>query len=119
MSTPTHHLDLVGTLADNIRLVGAAETLAVLRDERPAIHDGEYHDTRAVFFVWAVDRLLAAGLTPTALLWHPLVHADSPLAWWSADVLESPVATHGFVAPTGLLPGEPMPCEPAAALVAA
>ena len=98
---------------------GAAGALAALRADRPVIVDGAYHDTRAVFLVWAVDRLVSAGLSDMAVLWHPLVHVDSPLAWWPAAVLESDAARTGFVAPVGLAADEPRPAEPTAALIAA
>jgi hypothetical protein len=119
MTSPLHHSHFVASLVDLVRSEGASDALATVRVDRPAFADGEYHDTRAVFFVWAVERLVSAGLSRTQVLWHPLVHADSPLAWWSADVLESDVARQGFVAPTGLAAGEPTPVEPVAALAAA
>jgi hypothetical protein len=119
MNTQLHHSHFVASLVDLVRSEGASDALATVRTDRPAFADGEYHDTRAVFFVWAVERLVSAGLTRTQVLWHPLVHADSPLAWWSADVLDSDVARHGFVAPTGLAAGEPTPAEPVTALAAA
>lgn len=119
MTSPLHHSHFVASLVDLVCSEGASDALATVRADRPAFADGEYHDTRAVFFVWAVDRLVSAGLTRTQVLWHPLVHADSPLAWWSAEVLDSRTARHGFVAPTGLADGEPVPCEPTTALAAA
>jgi hypothetical protein len=119
MTTHTHHSHFVASLVDLVSSEGAEAALATVRDEHPAFADGHYHDTRAVFFVWAVDRLVAAGLTRTQVLWHPLVHADSPRAWWSDEVLESSVARHGFVAPTGLAAGEPTPAEPDSSLAAA
>ena len=114
-----HHLDLVGALVDIVSNDGAAVALDSLREARPALHNGVYNDTVAVFLVWSVERLVAAGLSRRSVLWHPLVHVDSPLAWWSADVLDSAAAADHFVAPIGLASGEPMPCEPARTLAAA
>jgi hypothetical protein len=119
MTSPLHHSHFVASLVDLVRSEGASDALATVRADRPAFADGAYHDTRAVFFVWAVDRLVSAGLTRTQVLWHPLVHADSPLAWWPTEVLDSSAARHGFVAPTGLADGEPAPAEPTTALAAA
>jgi hypothetical protein len=118
-----HHLEFVAEVVALMHRVGAADALVTLRQERPAFHvsaDGPaYHDTRAVFTVWAVDRLVKAGLSPRAVLWHPLVHADSAHAWWTAAVLESDAAADSFVASDLVLPGEPEPHEPGRDLVAA
>lgn len=119
MTPRPSHTSFVGGLVDLVREHGAAAALTALRAERPALRDGRYHDTEAVFFVWAVERLLDAGLTRTAVLWHPLVHADSPAAWWSTEVLDSAEAFDHFVVPTGLAAGEPCPLEPRDHLVAA
>jgi hypothetical protein len=119
MNTQLHHSHFVASVVDLVRSEGARDALATVRAERPAFVGGEYHDTRAVFFVWAVERLVSAGLSRTQVLWHPLVHADSPLAWWSTEVLDSSAARQGFVTPTGLAEGEPTPVEPAPTLAAA
>ena len=119
MSSIVHPLHTAGAIVDLVQRDGADAALASLRSDRPAIHDGAYHDTRAVFLVWAAQRLLDAGLSRTSVLWHPLVHVDSPLVWWDADVLDSDVARDGFVAPTHGTSAEPAPCEPTRTLVAA
>jgi hypothetical protein len=109
--TSFHHLVL--SVVDLVDTVGAPDALATLRSERPALDEHGYHDTRAVFLVWAVERLRAAGLSPTAVLWHPLVHTDSVLAWYDAATLDSAAARETFVPSTLALPGEPAPHEPA------
>ena len=68
-----------------------------------------HHHTRSSFFVWAVDRLVDAGLTDIQIIWHPLVDAQSPLAWYSEDVLSSEAARTGFVVADRALPSEPQP----------
>lgn len=109
---PRHHLDLVAEVVELVRRHGAGTALETLRRDRPAITGAGYHDTRAVFCVWAVDRLLTAGLTTPSLLWHPLLHEDSVYAWWSADVVDSVAAAEHFVPADRVLPGEPTPSEP-------
>lgn len=110
VSTP--RIPLLSDIADQVQRRGADAALAHLRRERPALRDGRYNDTVAVFTVWAIDRLLAGGLTSTAVLWHPLLHEDSVLAWWDAATLDSDRAADHFVPSTLALPGEPAPGEP-------
>lgn len=112
------HSQFISSLLHSVRSVGAAATLDEVRASRPRFDRGHYHDTRAVFFVWAVDRLVSADLSDMGVLWHPLVDEQSPLAWWAVGVLESVEAAERFVPSTEALPGEPQPVEPAA-LVAA
>jgi hypothetical protein len=117
--TARPHLAFVADIVDLVRRHGAAAALATLRDERPAVTAEGYHDTRAVFAVWAVDRLLAAEVSPRLVLWHPLLHADSVLVWWTREVLDSAAAAERFVPADRVLPGEPVPHEPLEDLVAA
>src|SRR6185436_14694811 len=100
------HGEFISSLLRTIRADGAAVALSQVRAERPAFHlredrDGKpfasYHDTRAVFFVWAVDRLVAGGLSDFGVMWHPLLHISSPLVWWTATTLDSADATEQFV----------------------
>ena len=56
------HTEFLCSLVRSVRTTGAANTLAQVRADRPAFDRGRYHDTRAVFYVWAVDRLVDAGL---------------------------------------------------------
>lgn len=114
-----HHLDFVADVVGRVRRHGAAEALGALRAERPAVAGHGYHDTRTVFTVWAVDRLLQAGLTDRAVLWHPLVHADSVYAWWTPAVVDSARAADVFVPSDRALPGEPAPSDTFVGLVAA
>lgn len=107
----THHQFLTLVLR-TVREHGAAATLDRLQQERPRFDRGNYHHTRAVFFVWAVDRLVQSGLSDIGVLWHPLVDERSPLVWWHAGVLESALAHDHFVPSTEALPGEPQPTEP-------
>ena len=108
----------VDVLIRAVRTMGAAATLAELRRSRPAITTDGYHDTVAVFYVWAVDRLVAAGLSDSQIHWHPLVDGGSVHAWWDDTTLRSQRARERFVASTRALVGEPAPFEPRA-LVAA
>jgi hypothetical protein len=112
------HTEFLCSLVRSVRESGAANTLAQVRADRPAFHRGAYHDTRAVFFVWAVDRLIDGGLSDIGVLWHPLTSADSVFAWWSTATLDSAVAAGGFVAGELALPTEPQPRD-LALLVAA
>jgi hypothetical protein len=57
------------------------------------VTQARHHETLAVFHVWAVDRLLAAGLSDTAVLWHPLTDERSPLTWWDLGTLRSSART--------------------------
>jgi hypothetical protein len=111
------HADLLTSLAATVRTSGASAALEALRADRPAMlgPDGSsiaYHDTLGVFAVWAVDRLVAAGVTDLGLLWHPLTDPRSALAWWDEATLRSAEAVAGFVPSTRALPGEPAPFEP-------
>ncbi len=116
------HTEFLSSILRTVRASGAASALEQLRRERPAFHvdaDGAaYHDTRAVFFVWAVDRLVAGGLSDFGVLWHPLVESHSPQVWWSAATLASAEAHEHFVPSELARAGEPQPVEPQA-LVAA
>lgn len=105
------HVEFLTSLIRSVRTVGAAATLDNLRAARPAVVDGEYHDTVAVFFVWAVDRLVDAGLTDFAIVLHPLTDKHSPLAWWDEATLASTSARERFVPSTLALPFEPQPRE--------
>ena len=116
------HGEFISSLLRSIRADGAAVALSQVRAERPAFHlgvdrDGKpfasYHDTRAVFFVWAVDRLVTGGLSDFGVMWHPLLHTSSPLVWWTAATLDSAEATERFVASELARTGEPQPVEPA------
>lgn len=120
------HVDLLRTITALVRDAGPAAALDTLRRDRPSITVpglrpagvAGYHDTLAVFHVWAVDRLLSAGLSDLAVLWHPLTHPESPLSWWDAATLASDEARDGFVASTRARAGEPAPFEPQALLAA-
>lgn len=112
------HTEFICSLLRSVRAVGAAATLRQVRASRPAFHRGEYHDTRAVFFVWAVDRLVAGGLSDIGALWHPLTDDRSVTAWWTTATLDSIEARAAFVPAELAREGEPQPVE-AALLVAA
>jgi len=112
------HTEFLSSLVRSVRESGAANTLTQVRADRPAFHRGAYHDTRAVFFVWAVDRLLEGGLSEIGVLWHPLTSPDSVFAWWTAATLDSAAARDGFVDAELALATEPQPRD-IAVLVAA
>lgn len=84
-----------------VRRHGAAEALAILRRAIPPYNEATgventptrgYHDTITVFYVWAIDRLLAEGLTAGEILVSPMVTRSAPLAWWDRHTLMSPAA---------------------------
>ncbi|MFZ4810158.1 MAG: hypothetical protein ACOYL9_02330 [Ilumatobacteraceae bacterium] len=102
------HVDVIATTTRTVRESGAVAAL----DELRSSFGDQYHHTLAVFFVWAIDRLVDAGLTDVQILWHPLTDAQSPLAWYDRATLVSVEARRGFVASTLALPGEPAPVEP-------
>ncbi len=125
------HVELLRTLTALVRGAGPVAALDALRTARPALvpakidgvaadeaHDG-YNETLAVFYVWAVDRLVQAGLSDIAILWHPLTDARSPMAWWDEATLGSIDAREHFVASTSAAEWEPQPTVPVAGLVAA
>jgi hypothetical protein len=62
--------------------------------------------------VWAIARLVNAGLTDTRILWHPLADLRSAEAWWSVATLRTIEAHAHFVPSTLAAPGEPAPSEP-------
>jgi hypothetical protein len=105
------HTEFLCSLLRSVRAVGASATLRQVRATRPAFHDGAYHDTRAVFYVWAVDRLVAGGLSDIGVLWHPLTDDRSVQAWWTIATLRTIEAGERFVAPELALPGEPQPMD--------
>ncbi|HTH07376.1 MAG TPA: hypothetical protein VMS14_00150 [Ilumatobacteraceae bacterium] len=112
------HTEFIHSLIHSVREIGAAATLDELRAQRPRFDRGSYHDTRAVFFVWAVDRLVTAGLSDAGVLWHPLVDERTPRVWWHIGVLESAAAALNFIPSTEAQSFEPQPFEPAALLAA-
>ncbi len=92
-----------------VRRHGGAEALARLRLAIPRYNEatgvantdtGGYHDTITVFYVWAVDRLVAAGLSTTAILWHPLASFEAVRSWYDPATLWSPAARRSFVPST-------------------
>ena len=106
------HVDVLRTTTHLVREHGAGAALDELRRTRPALHAGEYHDTRAMFLVWAVDRLVASGLSDVAVLWHPLTDVRTIEAWYDGETLASDAARTGFVPATLALVDEPTPGEP-------
>jgi hypothetical protein len=92
-----------------VRRLGPADALEVLRAAIPPYNEatgvantptGGYHDTITVYFVWAVDLLLASGLDVVELLAHPLVERTAMLAWWDRELLMSPSARAAWLPPT-------------------
>ena len=111
------HTEFLSSILRTVRASGAASTLDQLRIDRPVFHTDSahnvvYHDTRAVFFVWAVDRLVAGGLSDFGVLWHPLLDTHSPQVWWTAATLASAAAADHFVPSELARVGEPQPTEP-------
>jgi len=116
------HTEFLSTILRTVRESGAASALEQMRNDRPAFHlaDGvaSYHDTRAVFFVWAIDRLVQGGLSDFGVLWHPLLDTRSPQVWWSNTTLRSAEAAEHFVPAELARTGEPQPTEPMVLLAA-
>jgi hypothetical protein len=101
-----------------VRRHGAAEALARLRLAIPRYNEatgvantdsGGYHDTITVFYVWAVDRLVSAGLSTTAILWHPLTSFEAANSWYDPATLWSVAARRSFVPSNLARAGEPAP----------
>ncbi len=110
------HTEFLSSVLRTVRASGAAVALEQLRTNRPAFNTSAdqvaaYHDTRAVFYVWAIDRLVTGGLSDFGVLCHPLLDARSPLVWWNAATLDTPAATEHFVAAELARPSEPQPVE--------
>lgn len=87
---------------------GAAGALRLLRDAIPPYNvstgvanttTSRYHDTITVYYVWAIHRLLAAGLTAAEILADPLVGRTAALIFWDRDVLMSPTARARWTPP--------------------
>lgn len=106
------HVELLHTVIRTVRARGAAAALAELRAARPAITAVGYHDTAAVYTVWAVERLVAAGCSDRRICWHPLTDLRSMGAWWDDATLTSSTAREHFVPSTLARVGEPTPSEP-------
>lgn len=111
-STVTAYRAVLRQVIAAVRHDGAAAALAELRRDRPAFTEFGYHDTAAVYLVWAADRLIAAGFDDVRVLWHPLVQLRSMRQWWDDDTLASAAARHEFVAATRWTVGDPVPAEP-------
>ncbi len=110
------HTEFLSFILRSVRASGAAVALEQLRTDRPAFHTdadqaAAYHDTLAVFYVWAIDRLVTGGLSDFGVLWHPLLDSRSPLVWWSAATLATPAAAEHFVASELARLSEPQPVE--------
>ena len=117
------HTEFLSFLLRTVRAEGAASTLELVRNTRPAFHPIgaealAYHDTLAVFYVWAVDRLVAGGLSDFGVMWHPLLDVRSPQVWWQAATLASPDAMAHFIPSDLARAGEPQPVESAVLLAA-
>lgn len=106
------HTEFISTLTRAVRQHGAAVALAGLRATRPAFTAAGYHDTAAVFYVWAIERLVSAGRSDLQVLWHPLTDARSLVAWWDEATLSSDAARDTFVPSTRAMVGDPVPSEP-------
>lgn len=115
----THEAHVLSAVA-LVRRHGGPEALRRLRRAIPRYNEATgtantdhsgYHDTLTVFYAWAVDRLVGAGLSTRAILWHPLVSRTAPLAWWDRPTLASVEARRRFVPSTLALPGDPVPAD--------
>jgi hypothetical protein len=101
------HTDLVLATTSLVRAHGPAGALELLRTHAP-----RHHETLAAFSVWAISRLVDAGLTTMAVLWHPLTEATSALSWWTIENLRSEAARISWIAPTLATDGEVRPTLP-------
>lgn len=95
------HERLVLAAVALVRQHGPSEALDRIVSHRPDVHV-----TRTVFMVWAVDRLISAGLKTATVLWHPLVDRRSVLCWWDAATLDDDEARTRWVPPTLTTPDE-------------
>jgi hypothetical protein len=100
----TKLLDIIST----VRRAGAGTALAEMR----RLDDQDHHETIAVFTVWAISRLVDAGLSDVGICWHPLTDRRSALAWWDRATLASDEARSTFISPDRALPGDPVPAGP-------
>jgi hypothetical protein len=115
----THEAHILACIS-LVRRLGPVEALAVLRAAIPPYNEatgvantptGGYHDTITVYYVWAIELLLADGLSVGEVLADPLVERTAALAWWDRDVLMAPSARASWLPPTkrdvrGRLPQE-------------
>jgi len=111
------HSQFLSFLLRTVRADGAVSALEQVRATRPALQPADggapaYNDTLAVFYVWAVDRLVAGGLSDFGVMWHPLLDSRSPLVWWSSSTLACAAAAEHFVPSELARAGEPQPVEP-------
>jgi hypothetical protein len=103
-----------------VRRHGAVEALRVLRGAIPPYNvatgvantpTGGYHDTITVYYVWAIDRLLARGLTTEEILAHSIVERTAAFAHWDRDVLMSPAARAAWMPPQRAADDGSLPVE--------
>jgi hypothetical protein len=106
------HASLISALIGTVRDRGAVAALDELTASRPSIAGRPYGHTAAVFYVWAVDRLIQGGLSDVGVLWHPLLDVRSIEAWYPVDVLTGDAARDGFVPSPLALANEPQPADP-------
>lgn len=119
MAPPPDHWDVLFAAIHLVRTRGvdeatAALTAALSRSGHPATGTARRgHATLTAFTVWAVDRLLAAGLDTIGVLWHPLCRPDAALTWYERATLATDAAHDGFVVADRALPTDPQPAAPA------
>ncbi len=116
----THEAHLL-VCASLVRCHGDSEALSILRKAIPRYNEATgvantptsgYHDTLTVFYVWAVNRLLAMGLTHTQLLHDESVDRQAALSWWDRETLFSVDARVHWVRPTRAGDAHVAPAEP-------
>ena len=92
-----------------VRSHGPADALRILREAIPRYNEATgvanttttgYHDTITVYFVWAIDRLIDAGLPTAEIVADDSVERTALLAWWDRETLMSPPARAAWVEPT-------------------
>jgi hypothetical protein len=112
------HAAFLTSLTRSVRDRGAVAALDNLRADRADIAGQPYHETLAVYYVWAVERLIDGGLGDIAILWHPLVESSSVQAWYPSELLASATARTSFVPSPMALDHEPQPVMPRHAVAA-
>lgn len=113
----THDGHLVACVAI-VGVHGAKRGLDIIRAAIPPYNvatgvantaTGGYHETITVYYVWAIDRLLATGRTPRVILDSPLTGRAAPLVWWDRETLMSVAARAAWIAPTVVGDGPTLP----------
>lgn len=99
-----------------VRSRGPTDALVAFRAAIPPYNEstgvantstGGYHDTITAYYVWAVERLVASGVSTHEILAHPSIERTGALAWWDRETLMGQRARRAWRSPTRTPAGWP------------